>query len=109
FLEPRHAHLAIRGDGGREMFACLFVLARPLVQTAEPTVAMRNERTHAARFGQRQRLAIVRFDERRVESVGMMRDVAQQMQSESREPRVMYRRRDRTLAKPLRLIELAKR
>src|SRR5262249_59188398 len=42
-LQVGHAHLAIRGDGGGEVFFRLLILARPLVDAPEPEVAMRNE------------------------------------------------------------------
>src|SRR5262249_7872348 len=56
-----HLHLAIHGCRDREVLLRLSTIARPLVKLAEAKMAVGNERTHAARLSERQRLAVVAF------------------------------------------------
>ena len=58
----------------------LLALARAPVELAEAEVAVGDERAHAARLGERQRLAVVGLAALGIEPVGMGRDVAEQVQ-----------------------------
>ena len=64
----------------------LLALAGAPVELAEAEVAVGDERAHAARLGERQRLAVVGLAALGVEPVGMGRDVAEQVQRMGREP-----------------------
>src|SRR5215467_2901427 len=57
-IEP-HIHLAVHRRRGGEVFARLFALARARAQLPEAEVAVGDERTHAARLGEGQGLAVV--------------------------------------------------
>jgi D-arabinose 1-dehydrogenase-like Zn-dependent alcohol dehydrogenase len=57
-----------------------------------------DERAHAARLGEGQRLAVVGLGGLGVEPVGMGRDVAEQVQRMRREPGVTRRGFDRAVA-----------
>src|SRR5438445_6352874 len=86
------------------MLLRLLALAHAPVQLAEAEVAVGDEGAHAARLGERQRLAVVSLAALGVEPVGMGRDVAEQVQRMSREPGVR-RRVERAVAQALRLVE----
>src|SRR5215470_4356446 len=107
-LQPEpHVHLAVHRRRGREVLLCLLALARALVELAEAEVAVGDEGAHAARLGQRQRLAVVGLAALRVEPIGMGRDVAEQVQRMGRGPRVRRRILERAVAQAPRLVELA--
>src|SRR5215831_4250433 len=56
-----HAHFAVHRYRGGEVLLSLPGIARAVMRLAETEVAVGNERTHAARFGEHQRLAVVAF------------------------------------------------
>ena len=70
-------------------------------------MAVGDERAHAARLGEGQRLAIVGLAAVGVEPVGMGRDVAEQMQRMGCEPGVIRRELDSAIAQAPRLVEPA--
>ena len=70
-------------------------------------MAVGDERAHAARLGESQRLAVVGLAALGVESVGMGRDVAEQVQRIGREPGMSGREFDRAVTQTLRLVEPA--
>jgi hypothetical protein len=80
-------------------------LARPLVELAESEVAVGDEGAHAARLGERKRLAVVCFAALGVDPVGTGRDVAEQLQEWAVTPSVLRNRLDGALAQLLRLVE----
>src|SRR5262249_30907553 len=105
-LQPvRHPHLAVHRRRGGDVFASLLPLVRSPVKPAQTEMAMGHERAHAARFGERQGLAIVNRAAVGVEAVGQGGDVAQQMLSRGRVARMMLRGFDRELAQASRLVE----
>src|SRR5262245_43366080 len=80
-LQPvRHAHLAVHRRRGSEMLLRLRALARAPVELAEAEVAVGDEGAHAARLGERERLAVMDLAPVCFEAVGMGRDVAEQVQ-----------------------------
>ena len=66
---------------------------------------MGDERPHAARLGERQRLSVVDLTVLGVEPVGMGRDVGEQVQRIGSDAMARRRRCDRAFAQTLRLIE----
>jgi hypothetical protein len=82
---------------GGEVLLRVLTLARTPVELAETEVAVGNERAHAARLGERQRLAVVGLSALGIESVERSGDVAEQAQRLGREPRVTRRGFDRTI------------
>src|SRR2546422_11391949 len=68
------------------LFRSLLSFARALVELAETELAVGDERTHAARLGERQCLAVVGLAAVCVEPVGVSRDVAEQAQCMCCEP-----------------------
>ena len=68
---------------------------------------MGDEGPHAARLGERQRLAVVGLAALGIEPVGMGRDVAEQVQGMGRVPGVRRRKFDRAVAQAPRLVEPA--
>jgi hypothetical protein len=58
----------------------LLALARAPVELAEAEVTVGDKRAHAAWLGERQRLAVVGLAALGIESLGMGRDVAEQVQ-----------------------------
>ena len=79
-LQPvRHAHLAVHRRGRGEVLLGGPVLADATVQRAESEMAVRDERTHGALFGERERFAVPCFAGRRVEAIRVTVDVAEQM------------------------------
>jgi hypothetical protein len=85
----------------------LLALARSPVELAEAEVAMGDERSHAARLGQRQRLEVMGLAALGVEPVGMGRDVAEQVQSMGRVPGLTRGGSDCAVAQAPRLVEPA--
>ena len=86
-LEPEpHVQLAVHRHRGGEVLVSALALARLAVELAEAEVAVGDEGSHAARLGERQRLAVVGLAALGVEPVGMGRDVAEQVQRMGREP-----------------------
>ena len=61
------------------MLLGLLPLAGSPVELAKAEVAVGDERTHAPRFGERQRLAVVSLAALWIEPVGMSRDIAEQV------------------------------
>src|SRR5215467_11965468 len=55
----RHVHLAVHRRRGSQILARLLVLARARAQLPEAEVAVGDERAHAERLGEGQRLAVV--------------------------------------------------
>jgi hypothetical protein len=81
-LQPvRHPHLAVHRRRGGEALLRLLALARAPVELAEAVVAVGQERVHAARLGERHRLAVLGLAPLSIESVGLDRDIAEQVQS----------------------------
>ncbi len=68
------------------------------VELAEPQVAVGDERAHAARFGDGQRLLVMSRAALGVGPVGMGRDVTKQVWHVGREPRMTWRGFDRAIA-----------
>ncbi len=89
------------------MLSGLLALAGAPVELAEAEVAVGDERAHAARLGERQRLAVVGLAALGIEPVGMGRDVAEQVQRMGREPGVRRRGFERAVAQAPRLVEPA--
>ncbi len=89
------------------MLPRLLALARAQVELAEAEVAVGDEGAHAARLGERQRLAVVSLAALGIELVGMGCDVAEQVQRMGREPGVTRRGFDRAVAQAPRLVEPA--
>ena len=89
------------------MLLRLLLLAGAPVELAEAQVAVGDERAHAAGLGECPRLAIVGRSALGVESVGMGRDVAEQVLRMGRGPGVRRRIFDRAVAQASRLVEPA--
>ena len=70
-------------------------------------MAVGDERAHAARLGEGQRLAVVGLAALGIEPIGMGRDVAEQMQRMGREPGLGLIGFDRPVAQAPRLVEPA--
>src|ERR1700730_1817119 len=81
---------------------------RAPVELAEAEVAVGDERSHAARFGERQRLALVTLPALGVEPVWMGRDVAEQVQGVGSGSWARPRIFERAVAQAPRLVESAK-
>src|SRR5262249_5074557 len=61
-LQPvGHAHFAVHRRRDIKVLPSLRVIARAAMELAKAEVAVGNERAHAARLGERQRLAVVAF------------------------------------------------
>ena len=76
-LEPEaHVHLTVHRRGGGEVLPRLLALARARSQLPEAEVAVGDERAHAARLGEGQRLAVVSLAALGIEPLGVGRDVA---------------------------------
>jgi hypothetical protein len=82
-------------------------LSAPPVELGEAEVAVGDEREHAARLGQGQRLAIVGRSALGIEPVGMGRDVAEQVQRVGCVPGLTRGAFYCTVAQALRLVEPA--
>jgi hypothetical protein len=63
------------------MLLGLLALVRAAIELAEAEVAVGDERAHAARLGQHQRLAVLGLAPLSMESVRLDRDIAEQVQS----------------------------
>ena len=87
------------------MLLRLLPLARAPVALAEAEVAVGDEGAHAARLGERQRLAVVGLAALGIEPVGMGGDVAEQVQLMGREPGMTPRGFDRAVTQALGLVE----
>ena len=83
------------------------VLAGAAVELAQAEVAVGDERTHAARFGECQRFAVVGHASFGIEPVRMGRDVAEQVQRMGREAGLALRGFNRAIAEAPRLVEPA--
>src|SRR5215475_9781585 len=98
-LQPeRHVHLAVQPRRGGEVLLCLLVLAGALAQLPEAEVAVGDERAHAARLGEGQRLAVVGLAALCIEPVGMGRDVTEQVECMGRVPGLTGRGLHRAVA-----------
>src|SRR6266852_4852212 len=76
-LQPElHVHLAVHRCRSGEVFHGLLLLTGYSIELAEAEVAVGDERTHAARLGEGQRLSVVGLAALGIEVVGMGRDVA---------------------------------
>jgi hypothetical protein len=85
-LQPEaHAHLAVHRRRGDEVLLRLRALACTSIELAQAEVAVRDERAHAARLGESQRLAVVGLAALAVEAVGMGCDVSEQVPRMGRE------------------------
>jgi len=75
-------------------------LARALVpvELAEAEVAVGDDRAHAARFGERERLAIMGLTELGIELIGVGCDVAEELQRMGSEPGLARREFERAIA-----------
>ena len=79
-LQPElHVHLAVQRRRDGEVFVRLLALAGAPVEFAEAKMAVGDEGPHSAWLGQRQRLAVMGLGALGIESVGMARDVAEQV------------------------------
>src|SRR6266851_1403826 len=107
-LQPvRHAHLAVHRRRGGEVLLRLLSVAGAPVELAEAEVAVGDEGPHAARLGERQRLAVVGLAPLGIEPVGMCRDVAKQVQHMGGISRLRLRRFSSSVAQAARLVQLA--
>src|ERR1700675_3774348 len=107
-FEPEaHVHLAVHRCCGSEVLPRLIAPARAPVELPKAEMAVGDEGAHAARLGQRQRLAVVDLAAFGIEPVGMGRDIAKQMQAKDREPGVTRRGFARAVAQAPRLVEPA--
>src|ERR1700730_4153098 len=105
-LQPvRHPHLAVQRRRGREMLSGLLALARAPIESAEAEVGVGDERAHAARRGEGQRLAVVGLTALGIEPVGMGRDVAEEVLRISRKPVVSGRGFESAVGQTPRLAE----
>src|SRR4030095_3381131 len=106
-LQPKpHVHLAVHRRRGGKVLLRLLALARAPVELAEAEVAVGDERAHAARPGEGQRLAVVGLAARGIEPVGMGRDVSQQVESVGRVPEVTRSGFDCAVGQVPRIVEL---
>ena len=105
-LEPElHVHLAVQRRRDGEVFVRLLALAGPQVEFAEAKTAVGDEGPHAARLGQHQRVTVMGLSALGIESVGMARDVAEQVQRMGFVAVPKRRICDRAFAQTLRLVE----
>src|SRR5262249_28236370 len=95
-VEP-HVHLAVHRRRDGEVFAGLLVFARPPGELAEAKMAVSDERAHAARLGEGQRLAVVGLAALGIEPFGVGRDVTKQVERMGREPGLTRRGLNRTV------------
>jgi hypothetical protein len=77
------------------------------VEFAEAEVAVGDEGAHSPRLGERQRFAVLILAMLGIESIGMGRDVTEQMQRMGREPGLRVIGFDRPVAQVPRLVEPA--
>src|SRR5215471_18967805 len=91
-LQPEpHVHLAVHRRRGGEVFLCQLAFACAPIELAEAEVAVGDEGAHAARFGQRKRLAVVGLAALGIEPLGVGRDVTEQVERVGRVPRLTRR------------------
>jgi hypothetical protein len=81
--------------------------ARAPVELAEAKVAVGDERAHAARLGEGQRLAVVGLAALGIGLVGMSRDVALPVHRMGRQPKLGLGGFDRAVAQALRIVAVA--
>ena len=74
-----HTRLAVNRRCDAKVLLRLMVFGGTPEERAEAEVAVGNQGPHTARLGERQCLAVVGFTAFRIESVGMRRDVPEQM------------------------------
>src|SRR5258708_8304564 len=97
-LQPEaHVHIAVQRYCGGKVLADLLLLLCTLIELAKAEVAVGDEGAHAARLGERQCLAVVGLAALGIESVGMGRDVAEQVQHMGPPPAGMGGEFDATL------------
>src|SRR5215470_15929457 len=101
----RHVHLAVHRRRSGEVLARLLGLAFARAQLPEAEVAVGDERTHAARLCEGQRLAVVGLAALGVELLGVGRDVPEQMDGIGLPGRVVWRGVDSELAKAAGLLQ----
>src|SRR5262249_13805449 len=107
-LQPEpHVHLAVHRRRGGEVLARLFALARARAQLPEAEVAVGDERAHAARLGEGQRLAVMGLAALGIEPGGVGRDVTYQVERVGRVPGLMRRGLHRAVAQASRVVETA--
>ena len=87
----------------------LLAIAPALLKFAKAQAAVGDGRTHAARLGERQCLAVVELTQPCIETIRVGGEVAEQMLRLSREPRLAQRGLNRALAKAPCLIKSAER
>jgi hypothetical protein len=106
--EPEaHVHVAVhRGRGGVMVF-CILGFAGAAMDLAETEMAVGDQRAHAVALRQCQRVAVVADAALVVETIGIGRDIAEQMVSMGGETRLARRRFDGALRKDARFVELA--
>ncbi len=107
-LPEPHAHLAVhRRRGGEVLVGPLTstLVALVPVELAEAKVAVGDDRAHAARFRERQRLAIVGLTARGIELIDVGRDVAEELQCMGCESRLARREFERAIAQAPRVLE----
>src|SRR5215831_5916418 len=108
-LQPvRHPHLTVHRRRGGEVLARLLALARARAQLPEAEVAVGDERAHAARLGEGQRLMVVGLAALGIEPVGVGRDVTEQVERMGRAHELTQRGLKRAAAQALRVVETAK-
>src|SRR5258708_35501802 len=107
-LQPEaHVHIAVQRYCGGKALADLLLLLCTLIELARAEVAVGDEGAHAARLGERQRLSVVGLAALGIESVGMGRDVAVQVQRMGRESGMPRGGFDRAVGQAPRLFESA--
>src|SRR5262249_18847279 len=79
-----HVQLAIHRSRESEILMGVFWLACPAVELTQTEVAVGDERAHAVQAGEYQCLPVVRFAAFKIVSLGIGRDVAEQVQSMGR-------------------------
>jgi hypothetical protein len=80
------------------VFAGLLPAVQALMEPSKPEMAVRDQRPHAARLGERQSPEEVGLAALGIEPVGMGRDVAEQVQRMGRVPGLTRRGFDRSVA-----------
>src|SRR5262245_5602270 len=107
-LQPEpHVHLAVHRRCSGEVLTRLLALVGARAQLPEAEGAVGDERAHAARLGEGQRLAVVGLAALGIEAVGVGRDVTDQVEHVGRGSGLNRRELKRTLAQPLRVVETA--
>src|SRR5262249_38379920 len=99
--------LAVHRRRAGEVPARLLALARAREELPEAEVAVGDERAHAARLGEGQRLAVVRLAALGIEPVRVGRDVSEQVERFGRVPGLTRRGLHRAVAQALRVVETA--